>query len=460
MLVPRTENCGRRIALDLAADEFCLQSKDGLAAYKCESPLSATLELDRRTPRVWRQHSRIQGTVTWPTILDRIGAARVLRLNLAGIERISCSDLEALVQEAGGRRFGLVASARGCTPELVPRLKALRGVGLQIFFGPGKSKDAPRAISFKERLKILRECVETCSRVRVLTAHDLKSRMSLGEFGRHLALEGARHWRIYPRDATTGPASDLTAEEREEILRLCGEKHWQELKFGDFLDRELGIVVAPDGSVLSQAAPGLRPTYIGDVEQLAAGGLLSPATLKRHSALWITEVHEEYEEIAPSPEDGRLELAVQPTSPSYQAFLCYHRPDREFVITLRNRLEEARISTWLDQRDLEAGQLWRDAIEEAMENSQSTLIFIGPKGLGPVQKQEMDMALHLAENRGMRVIPVILPGVTDSFVSPAWLHGRHCVDFRFNDPDPFQELIRALRRGGSKPLESRLSPPR
>ncbi|HEX9732724.1 MAG TPA: TIR domain-containing protein [Thermoanaerobaculia bacterium] len=128
-------------------------------------------------------------------------------------------------------------------------------------------------------------------------------------------------------------------------------------------------------------------------------------------------------------------------------FLSYHTPDREAVRQVRAALERRGIPTFLDREDLGAGRSWIRALENVIErDSRAAVVFVGPRGLGPWQADELGLALLRSkreEEEGFPVVPVLLPGGTLS----GFLNTRHFIDLRggLDDDAALDRLARAIR---------------
>jgi len=140
----------------------------------------------------------------------------------------------------------------------------------------------------------------------------------------------------------------------------------------------------------------------------------------------------------------------------YDVFLSHNSQDKPAVEELAHRLvEEAGLRPFLDKWHLIPGEPWQEAIEEALDDCASCVVFIGPSGIGPWQNEEMRVALekrvHQAK-RGparYRVIPVLLPGAPgpEDLSLPAFLRRLTLVDFRrgLDDPDALHRLVAGIR---------------
>jgi hypothetical protein len=132
----------------------------------------------------------------------------------------------------------------------------------------------------------------------------------------------------------------------------------------------------------------------------------------------------------------------------YDVFLSYNSADEEAVGGIARRLrEEARLCPFLDRWHLIPGEPWQEAIEEALEQSETVAVFVGPSGISPWHNEEMRAGLDRAV-RGrddVRVIPVLLPGADPKYL-PSFLTRRTCADFRagLDDDDAFARLVAGI----------------
>jgi len=137
----------------------------------------------------------------------------------------------------------------------------------------------------------------------------------------------------------------------------------------------------------------------------------------------------------------------------YHVFLSYNRQDADQVELLTTRLtHEAALRVWLDRDRLPAGFSWREEIEAAMNACRATLIVWGPHGLGPVQRQERDLAYAIRDARSdFRVLYCFLPGATlpqGSWTNvDTWIHFKSSLD----EPDAFAQLVATLK-GEAPPI--------
>src|SRR5713226_2636947 len=96
-------------------------------------------------------------------------------------------------------------------------------------------------------------------------------------------------------------------------------------------------------------------------------------------------------------------------------FLSYNSADRELIRGVDRYLATHGIPTFIDRTSLVAGSPWFDEVERALVDAPGVLVFLGPSGLGSVQKRELQFALvrqaqvESAGGSSFRVIPVLFP---------------------------------------------------
>jgi len=116
----------------------------------------------------------------------------------------------------------------------------------------------------------------------------------------------------------------------------------------------------------------------------------------------------------------------------YDVFLSHNGSDKSIVETLAKKLKESGLTPWLDEWDLIPGTPWMPAIEDALQKSHSCAVFVGRKGTGPWQLEEVRAAIskRVASAKGsFRVIPVMLPGAKRPQALPSFLLASTWVKF-------------------------------
>lgn len=140
-------------------------------------------------------------------------------------------------------------------------------------------------------------------------------------------------------------------------------------------------------------------------------------------------------------------ILVRRATNNYDVFFSYNVADSEAVQTIADRLMENGVMPWLFERDGVKGHRFQPEIEKAIANptSRAGVIFAGDNGIGKWQDEEIDALIAETKRRaGFEAIPAILPGTTREPNLGAFLRDRSWVDFRKTDPDPIQQLIRAI----------------
>ncbi len=98
----------------------------------------------------------------------------------------------------------------------------------------------------------------------------------------------------------------------------------------------------------------------------------------------------------------------------FDVFLSYSGDDRATVARLASALEGLGLRVWFDREVLTPGARWQRQLMEGVEKSSATAICIGASGLGKWQQEEMEAAIHKQVEGEHRVIPVILPEVSEA----------------------------------------------
>jgi len=86
-------------------------------------------------------------------------------------------------------------------------------------------------------------------------------------------------------------------------------------------------------------------------------------------------------------------------------FVSYSSKDRPFVIGLVKELKKLGADTWFDQMDIKLGQNWDDAIEEALENSNTFLLIISPTA---VASRNVKDEVSIAINTDKKMVPILI----------------------------------------------------
>ena len=209
-------------------------------------------------------------------------------------------------------------------------------------------------------------------------------------------------------------------------------------------DLETGMVVATfraDGNMLACAvAPDGRTFVAGD-----SGGQVHFLRLEEGKP-----PRDEGEQPVTTPIKKRTQL---PEATQYDVFLAHNNQDKPDVLTVAESLKRRGICPWIDVEQVPPGRWFQDIIQAAIPNVTSAAIFIGPHGVGKWQAVELRTFISQCVERGLPVIPVLLPGLNDPPRELLFLHELNWVKFRERLDE--KEALDRLQWGitGKKPEE-------
>ncbi len=129
---------------------------------------------------------------------------------------------------------------------------------------------------------------------------------------------------------------------------------------------------------------------------------------------------------------------------TFDCFLSDNGRDKPAVRALAAALRERGISVWHDEECLRPGIAWQPLIESAIRSSRSVAVLVGADGRGPWESEEMRVALRLAVDSQLPVIPVLLIDAPAEPKLPLFLQGRTWVDLRAADSDTLPALDRLI----------------
>ncbi|HCV12616.1 MAG TPA: hypothetical protein DGC76_02765, partial [Candidatus Accumulibacter sp.] len=148
-----------------------------------------------------------------------------------------------------------------------------------------------------------------------------------------------------------------------------------------------------------------------------------------------------------SPAAGGRRLVRSGSTMNYDAFLSYSREDEDEVTQIAERLrDEANLQVWFDRWELVPGDPWQEKLEEALLQLNTSVVFIGRKGLGNWQAPEVRAALNRNAARRMRVVPVALPGVDvkDERIPLFLKNLDFCLLRSLDDQPNFERLVAGI----------------
>ena len=122
----------------------------------------------------------------------------------------------------------------------------------------------------------------------------------------------------------------------------------------------------------------------------------------------------------------------------FDVFLAHNSVDKPLVREIGARLRERGLNPWLDEEQIAPGELFQEAIQKVIPNIKSAAIIIGASGLGQWQIIELHTLTSQFVEQGIKVIPVLLPGVTGLPEKLLFLRQFNWVSFKdIKDDDAF-----------------------
>ena len=67
----------------------------------------------------------------------------------------------------------------------------------------------------------------------------------------------------------------------------------------------------------------------------------------------------------------------------FDVFLCHNSEDKPEIRNIARQLAENGIKPWLDEDQIQPGELWQTVLGEQIRNIKSAAVFVGESGLGP-----------------------------------------------------------------------------
>src|SRR4051812_10092368 len=148
---------------------------------------------------------------------------------------------------------------------------------------------------------------------------------------------------------------------------------------------------------------------------------------------------------------------------AFDVFLSHNSKDKPAVRQIAEALENRGLRVWLDETELIPGRRWIAALQQAFEETATVAVCIGENGLGPWERPELEAALMESVDRGLPVIPVLLPKAPSDVEVPLFLRAFIWVDLRAGMTDSEIDRLEWGIRGkktARTPSASRLPPPR
>jgi molecular chaperone DnaK len=119
------------------------------------------------------------------------------------------------------------------------------------------------------------------------------------------------------------------------------------------------------------------------------------------------------------------------------AFFSYCRDDSDFALRLAEDLKGAGAVVWMDQLDIEPGQEWDSAVEDAVTRCPRMLLILSPAS---VKSRNVRNEIAFALDEQKTIIPVLLQDCT----VPLQLRRIQHIDFRTDYARGLKALLKAL----------------
>lgn len=124
--------------------------------------------------------------------------------------------------------------------------------------------------------------------------------------------------------------------------------------------------------------------------------------------------------------------------PNEHIFFSYSRDDSRFAFELAKELRAAGANVWLDQLDIDAGEKWDIAIENALQTANTLLVILSKTSVA--SENVMDEVSFAIEKR-KNVVPVLM----EECDIPFRLSRFHYADFSTDHTIGMKTLIRSLK---------------
>lgn len=138
-------------------------------------------------------------------------------------------------------------------------------------------------------------------------------------------------------------------------------------------------------------------------------------------------------------------------SSKYDTFICHNSDDKPEVRRVCESLEEAGISTWIDEDSLPPGVPWYEYIFSNIDEFGSIIVFVGQSGTGPIQEEEIERVLRTFQRENKPIIPVLLPGRSvdekhvPNFVREQVVNKRNYVSFESGRERAIRDIVAGIR---------------
>jgi DNA-binding response OmpR family regulator len=137
-------------------------------------------------------------------------------------------------------------------------------------------------------------------------------------------------------------------------------------------------------------------------------------------------------------------IRAKETQGKFDVFLSHNSKDKAAVEKIAKRLVTVGIRPWLDKWNLSPGDTLSEALEKAVKTIPCAALCFGPADIGKWHILEIRAFVERWASGDARMIPVLLPDVTDTPELPMFVRQTVWVDMRnweTEDNDGFYRLV-------------------
>ena len=125
----------------------------------------------------------------------------------------------------------------------------------------------------------------------------------------------------------------------------------------------------------------------------------------------------------------------------FDVFLAHNSQDKPEVQLIAAALRQRNLKPWIDYDQIAPGSSFQDEIQQAIPLVKSAAIFIGERGLGRWQDWELKSLMQRCVEKGIPVIPVLLPGVKNIPEKFVFLEQFRWVSFSQHNDERALDLL-------------------
>lgn len=151
-------------------------------------------------------------------------------------------------------------------------------------------------------------------------------------------------------------------------------------------------------------------------------------------------------------DDAARTLRRKVLADDFDVFMAHNSVDKPAIVELGRRLRVFGVHPWIDVEQIPPGRWFQDVIQAVIPRVRAAAIFVGSAGLGRWQALELRAFISACVERGLPVIPVLLPGASDLPQDALFLRELNYVRFIGNlgDEEALGRLVWGIT--GEKPV--------